>query len=329
MNKKIQKSFTTAIFIVLCLLLLTEVILRYFKLEPTVNDNENLWSINYSKVTNSSSNSNSNSVALLGNSRMLTNFDVQQANELFTEQEFIQLGILGSSPVPILKDIALSTSFKGLVVVALWEPDIPKNMERTSSPYLSYYKSSFSFNEKVNVQISTFLESNFVLLHSFYNLRNNLVNLILWREPTKMYVRTDKYRSRDADYSLLDIQKHRQSRINKVKRIHNKNNKLTKDQYFESAQELAKYARKIESRGGRVIFVYFPLSGETASHIHKLYPRKLYWNRLSSDLGLTTIHYQDYQGLKFKAPDTSHLDIKDKDNFTINLLNIIKPYLKS
>lgn len=315
------------IFLILCLC--TELILRTFKLEPTVTDDIKLWALKRDKI-----NGYRNQIALLGNSRMLTNFDVQKAQKDFPQKEFIQLSMLGSSPLPVLKDLSKDASFKGLAIVSLWEPELgsieldPTNLDNGNSlpqQYLHYYHNRFSVNDIINREIGTFLQERLVLLHPFYNLRNNLSSIVRRRSPTEFYVVTDRSRSRNADYSLININAERQRRITKVKQLHQSKTKLNLEQWLASVEELVRQVNKIEQRGGRVVFVYFPISGESADWMNKLYPREKYWNHLSNRFGLETIHYQDHPALIFDCPDTSHLDKKDKATFTANLLNLIKP----
>ena len=102
----------------------------------------------------------------------------------------------------------------------------------------------------------------------------------------------------------------------------------TRDDYesvvIPSPEEMAeKYARveiavrKMKSRGCRVIFVRLPSSGRVWALDRQVFPRRLYWDRFSTQTMAETIHFSDYLSLsEFECPDGSHLDYADALLFT-------------
>ena len=84
--------------------------------------------------------------------------------------------------------------------------------------------------------------------------------------------------------------------------------------------------KKIRDRGGRVVFVRFPVSGELKKHEDKLTPRAGPWTRLLKDTGAPGIYFEDYPELaSFKCPEWSHLSAPDSVEFTKRLV----PHLRS
>lgn len=82
---------------------------------------------------------------------------------------------------------------------------------------------------------------------------------------------------------------------------------------------------RIQQRGGRVIFVRFPVDGKVKQLEQKRCPRPEYWDVLVARTKAITIHFDDYPSLSnFHCPDGSHLDYRDAPRFTIALALILK-----
>ena len=85
---------------------------------------------------------------------------------------------------------------------------------------------------------------------------------------------------------------------------------------------------KIRSRGGKVIFVRLPSTGELLDLEKERTPRDAYWDRLLDETGVPGIHFEDYPELSnFDCPEWSHLTRSDAVTFTRNLLPIIQEKL--
>ncbi len=70
--------------------------------------------------------------------------------------------------------------------------------------------------------------------------------------------------------------------------------------------------RRIQSRGGRVVFVRFPTSGEHWQIDQLKYPKSEFWDLIGGSTVAQTIHFVDHPALRqFELPDTSHLDFSD------------------
>jgi hypothetical protein len=79
--------------------------------------------------------------------------------------------------------------------------------------------------------------------------------------------------------------------------------------------------RKIRARGGRVVFVRFPVSGELKKLEDKLTPRSGLWTRLLKDTGAPGIYFEDYPELAaFECPEWSHLSAPQSVDFSRKLV---------
>jgi len=78
--------------------------------------------------------------------------------------------------------------------------------------------------------------------------------------------------------------------------------------------------QRIRQRGGQVVFVRYPTTGEHYEMDVKAYPKKLYWDHFASKTSAVTIHFADVPSLRgFDCPDTAHLDYRDAPRFTLAL----------
>jgi len=81
---------------------------------------------------------------------------------------------------------------------------------------------------------------------------------------------------------------------------------------------------KFTKRGGKVVFVRMPVDKKRWYYEKKKMPVDKYWNFFLSELQVSGIHFSEHEGLrKFRLPDTSHLDWKDREEFTKNLVSLI------
>jgi hypothetical protein len=79
----------------------------------------------------------------------------------------------------------------------------------------------------------------------------------------------------------------------------------------------AEAARAIERRGGRVVFLFMPLTGWTAQREEEDFPRRTYWDPLATSTQALKIHFRDVPELSgFVCPDEEHLDGEDALRFT-------------
>lgn len=82
---------------------------------------------------------------------------------------------------------------------------------------------------------------------------------------------------------------------------------------------------RITHRGGRVVFVQFPISGETLRMSDEFWPKSAYWDRFAERTSAEAIHFLDHPSLSgFECPDTSHLDHDQARIVTGVLLDILQ-----
>ena len=89
-------------------------------------------------------------------------------------------------------------------------------------------------------------------------------------------------------------------------------------------KDLADAAKTIRSRGGKVVFLHLPSTGELKALENRLTPRAMVWDRVLAESAAPGIDADDHDDLRsFEAPEWSHLSAADSVVFTKRLV----PYL--
>jgi hypothetical protein len=88
--------------------------------------------------------------------------------------------------------------------------------------------------------------------------------------------------------------------------------------------KVAALVKKLQARGGKIVFVRFPHSGDLKVLEDKATPRSGAWTRLMQETGAPNIYYSDHPELIFDCPEWSHLSGPDSVEFSKRLV----PHLK-
>jgi hypothetical protein len=84
------------------------------------------------------------------------------------------------------------------------------------------------------------------------------------------------------------------------------------------------YVAAIQARGGRVLFVRLPVSGECLAYEEQTFPKQEYWDAFAARTSALCLHFRDLPALAgFDCPDTSHLDRRDAPRFTAALAKVL------
>jgi hypothetical protein len=90
-------------------------------------------------------------------------------------------------------------------------------------------------------------------------------------------------------------------------------------------RDTAAAVQRIRARGGNVVFVRLPVSGDLKKLEDRATPRAGPWSRLLRETGAPGIYFEDYPELaSFVCPEWSHLSAPDSVEFTHRLV----PYLR-
>jgi hypothetical protein len=253
----------------------------------------------------------------------------------------VQLAIDGSSYLPVLADLAADNRINGTVVVE-FRGGVPDLDHQDSASHFveawhrgRHVGAAYGF-EWIEGTLSEWRQAVFRSYADGGGPFQALTRRVLPRDVTPQYLVTLPSRSREADYSKVEMPALYYKRV-----MHNANiddlpampDYAAVDRYLsariqaipqassagltENGILVGQMVRKIEARGGKVIFVMYPESGLVRELDDVMYPRAVFWDRILPLVGGQGLYFSDEPSLRdFVCPDGSHLDVRDKRRFT-------------
>jgi hypothetical protein len=277
------------------------------------------------------------STVFIGSSRIKFDLDIP-AWETITGDHAIQLACVGSSPLPVLHDLANDKNFKGKLVIDVTEglffSTSARNAE-TPQDNIKYYKDETPA-QWASFHINQALESQFVFLDKDrLSLNAELINL---RIPNRPKVFQMPIFPPDFGRVKFNRQEYMTERFvndtiqqNQVRGIWDFFRKRSKDAPVSGAKldsiliAVKTSCDKIKARGGQIVFVRTPSSGPYLAGEKKGFPREKYWDKLVAFTQCPGIHFEDYSAIAhFECPEFSHLKQPDATVYTKNLIRILQ-----
>jgi len=314
------RSAAAGLLLALMLLGSWEVFWRFAGFTPVIEDDLGIWAIKRLAVQKNKG----PAVVLLGASRMQLDVDPGRFKAR-TGLETTMLAIDGSSPLPVLADLARDSNFTGLVLCSLlpqWLADGGDDSGRSAKWVRKFHRLKWSF--WVETRLSLLLQSHFVFRYP------GLMPDELWKKlqkgelPRHPYapMRDDRYRP--ADYAETDLAELREARIKRQREIIEAARPLAPEEFDARIGEIDSMVRKIRERGGDVVFLRLPSTGGILDLEERTWPRGRYWDRFAAKISARTLHFADYPALsRLDCPDGSHLDFHDAKIFTAALASLL------
>ena len=301
--------------------------------ETSFDDNPALWADKRAMIYEPAD----KAMVFCGSSRIKFDLDIDTW-ERSTGVHAIQLACVGSSPRPVLTDLANDKNFKGKLVVDVTEVlffSYAPNSTKTPDENLKYYKDRTPA-QRASFEVNHLLESQLAFIDKDRLSLNAKLNELLipnrpgvFQFPTfpgdfgrvkfnRQEYMTDKFA---ADTNLR----------NQVKGIWDFFRKMSKDPPASGGKLDSIFASvkadvdKIKARGGQVLFVRTPSSGGFLMGEKMGYPREKYWDRLLAITNCPGIHFADYPVIDhFECPEFSHLKQSDAIIFTKEFIKILE-----
>ncbi|UPG84817.1 hypothetical protein L2Y94_16045 [Luteibacter aegosomatis] len=314
----------------------------------TVVDSPSLWAGERARVNRLGN----RALVLVGASRIQLDVDIDTLREM-TGKEPVQLAIDGSSFVPVLADLADDDKVTGTILVE-YQDHIVGHFDRKDAAdvYVAAWK-----HERLHETIPDFANteawlSSFLRGHmrSFADGATPFDSLMLRAldiNATQQYLVTLPDRERLADYTKVQMPQFYFARV-----LRNAGMTQAPDapdwatlnallarriealptaslpNFEANSQVIAGMVRRIEARGGRVIFMVFPRSGLVRAADERSFPRAAYWAPFVKAVGTPSLNYADVPTMRdLICPDGSHLDQRDRVAFTRDLVHAM-PLLK-
>ncbi len=317
--------------IVLAVVAAWEISLRSNGIIISYDDGPPLWSDKRAMVYEPSD----KAVVFIGSSRMKYDLIIPTW-ESITGCHAVQLAIEGSSPRPVLEDLAKDPNFKGRLIVDATEGLFFSDRgNRRPNENIKYYHDRTPA-QRVSFELNRVLESQFVFLDKDnFSLNAQLDALEI---PSRPGVFMMPIFPMDFQQNTFDRQMYMTNRFeadtnlqNKVSGIWKFFGKMAKgappmadDELNAIFQSVKEATDKIKARGGEVVFLRPPSSGPALMGEKGRFPREKYWDRLLVETGCPGIHYADYPAIaNFICPEDSHLKVQDGAIFTKKIIEIL------
>ncbi len=331
-TSSLVKAAILTLVLVITAVVSWELYLRSKGFETTYLDDPALWTHNRDMVYEPAD----KSTVFIGSSRIKFDLDIDTWENI-TGDHAIQLACVGSTPIPILENLANDKNFKGRLIVDVTEGlffSTAGGSARRPVENMKYFKERTPA-QRASFHINHLLESQLVFLDKEWHSLNAQL------EEMQIPDRPGVYNFRGFPSGFGRVKFNRQEYMtdqfsadtveqNKVKNIWDGFRRASKDPpasgaKLDSILNAVKIAvDKIKARGGQVLFVRTPSSGAYLMGEKMGFPREKYWDRILSVTNCPGIHFADYPAIDhFICPEFSHLSLQDGVVFTKNFIKIL------
>jgi hypothetical protein len=241
----------------------------------------------------------------------------------------VQLSINAEVPIVVLRHFAQDESFRGVIICDMMEGWFyVEAVAGKAAEWIAVYTTqtwSAGIEQWLRQRIQQALVFRLpdIAPHNLWRAWG----AASWPRPPYTILLAD--RSVQADYTQLGHE-WREEPVKKAREVSQTVLPWSAQEFRERAKKLDAMIAPLYDRGGEVIFVRFPTSGELWQLEDARYPRKQYWDVFAAQTRAKTIHFRDYPALsQFDCPDGSHLDYRDTQAFTKALAEVVAETLNA
>jgi hypothetical protein len=293
---------------------------RVVGMKPTFRDTPALWS----KIRRECDGSPVK-VALLGSSRFQCGLNPQVLARVLPHHQFYQLAEAGSSPLPVLEDLAHDAAFNGTAIVEILMPwPWIRYQAWPADPVTEFlnYAHHEQFGGRVENYLQMLGEERLVLFNPAAKFwfaagdwfRTGSFHLPNQSMDSNRAVRTD-FQNVDGARSLDDW----------IAIYRTWKQQTDPNETMETFARISAWAEQIKSRGGQVIFFRMIADGRLRAFEDETWPADRYLRPFARSQKSPVLSFQDYPALvTFHCPDGSHLDARDVDRFSEAFATILQ-----
>ena len=294
--------------------------------KPTVMDSFDLWSQMRARASRAAP---PERVALLGASRIQYGLAPavfrDEAMKLGRDVDAIMLAVNGHYPLAALRDLSNDEAFKGIAIVGIDSRGFNPAWREMQQKYADYFHKEFSPARELHRRTLTYVQLQAIAARpdfAIITLAKRYSNG--YGAPQKDYVTFTRDRAGATVYEGSNIQAIRDARINDLRSSYRDTLIPTPAQWLGANAEIVDWVKRINARGGKVVFYREPVSGEHLKLDEANFPREKMWDELAKIMPAAMIDFQDHPSLNIDTPDTSHIDAKDIDRHTRALVRVLR-----
>lgn len=305
---------------------------RAFGATPSYRNSDGAWAQERRRLDTGEG----DATVLIGSSRVL--FDVQlPVWQKSTGERPIQLALEGTSPMPVLEDLAADPDFTGRLLVGV-TPGLFFSGFAVRGDVIGYYhdqgpsqRSGHRLSQQLLEPYFAFYEPDFALAavvkRQPWPMRPGVHEIPPVRKLSTQDAdrNTRMWRKLETDPGYRDMV--REGWIARFSKPPPYMDTPAKAQaVFEAQIQRAVVAvGKLRARGVEVVFVRPPSTGPLYEGEQRGMPRAQTWDRLLQATSAPGIHFEDYPQLQgYDQPEWSHLSATAADRFTATLVPIVE-----
>ena len=292
-----------------------------------LDDSKSAWSVERRKVASG----DHGGVVIVGGSRILfdTNLDVW---EEMTGRRPVQLALPGMSGQAFLRDIAVNSTFDGLVLIdvtpAQFFREGPGNPEFEG--VLGYWEDEGPA-KRVSHRIGLLLSRYLAFLDNQYSLTELIDQLDVpnrgqiggpYLRPWKL---SENYAGRQY-YLWREIETNERLREHAIRVWTGRARPPPEDALVARVcADVRDSVALIRARGGEVVFIRPPSAGTYYEREQANLPRAKTWDRLLHEADVFGIHFEDYPDMQgLDLPEMSHLTREDAERYTRAYVGVLR-----
>ncbi len=318
------KPWLIAWLIALCLVAVTLGAVEYRwrgrDYRPTILDSTLLWSVQRDRVYAQSQ----TPLLLLGASRIAFGVDMNVMRELLPRYLPIMLAVNAHYPLATLRDLAEDENFHGVILCDVDSVGLLREYNEMQREYVQYFHRQWTPSWHAHRLLLNVWQAHALIADPAFSF---VASARRWLdgagEPFHNYIHFHADRNGDLDFSRTDAEAIKHHFADNLKGNIAGMPKRTADEWLSDLAPVSAWAKRINARGGRVIFFQSPTHGLERSTVDRLMPPELYWNRFAATVANSLDAVLEPSLNAFPLPDDSHLDYHDKPAYTRALIDVL------
>jgi hypothetical protein len=335
-EKALSRAAMLMALLVLAVIGSWELYLRGTGMAIAYDDGKELWSDKRARVYDDPA----RTTVFIGSSRIKFDLDIATWEKM-TGREAVQLSIVGTTPMPVLRDLGNDPDFKGKLVVDVTEPLFFNNDSaevQKPDQYISYYKhrtpaqkASFALNHVLESQLLFLDQQSFSLnaeMDKKWKLPNRSGVFVFPDFPDDFGRCTFQRQSYMTAKFVADTSlQHQVQNIWLFLMKSGRDEPPPKEDPVPIVLRSVQNAvNKIRARGGEVVFTRTPSSGPFEAGENHAFPRSRMWDPLLATTHSAGFYFADNPATaSFICPEWSHLSPADAILYTRALIDELPP----
>ena len=321
-NKQPSRSWlliwSTTILLFCAIVTFCESAWRELGYSPSAVDSPALWTFWYDRAVSNGP----QTIVLIGSSRIQAGTSTVVFRKRLPRYGVYQLAKYASgSPIGVLRKLSADDRFNGIVICGMIEPFLSKQLwddQRTLFEYTGPTR------DGVEAVASATVLSLLAIRNAEYGIFAASKELINHGElPHARHITGRQDRSMRFDFSKVDgLDRFRKTKAEVYRKRYKREPFPPPAVLDGDIREIDHFIRRIQARGGQVVFVRMPSSRDRLALEEEYHPKIKYWDRFAVMTRGIWIHMQDLPDEHaWECPDDSHLDYPDAVRFTHALVD--------